>query len=124
MVQWNGELKQYLIKTVELLTPLRVYELFDKITYEDMTLLWTDSVFSHPRNLIIWTVPVPPVPIRPSVQADNGSTEDDITAILRDVISCNSAMKLQLDHGGNMKVWTIVNCSTYSNCLIVDVHRW
>lgn len=38
------------------------------------------------------------------MQADNGSTEDDITTILRDIVSCNTAMKLQLDYGGNMRV--------------------
>lgn len=68
IVEFNPELQQYLIKSMELLTPMRTFHLLDKITTEDMTLLWMNTRYAHPRNLIIWTVPVPPVPIRPSVQ--------------------------------------------------------
>ena len=51
------------------------------MTDEDLTLLWMNGAYSRPETLILWAIPVPPVPIRPSVQQDmgGGSTEDDIT---------------------------------------------
>lgn len=58
IVKWNPELKQYLIKSVELLTPLRAYKLLSRLTSEDMTLLWMDTRFAHPESLIMNSVPV------------------------------------------------------------------
>ena len=47
--------------------------------------MWMNGVYGRPESLIIWTVPVPPVPIRPSVPQElgGGSTEDDITIKLQ-----------------------------------------
>ena len=69
----------------ELLTPMRAYELMRQMTNEDLQLLWMNGTYSRPESLIMWSVPVPPVPIRPSVQQDTGggSTEDDITVKLQ-----------------------------------------
>jgi len=90
----------------ELLTPLRSYELLRKITYEDTSLLWMHSSYGTPESLIMWTVPVPPVPIRPSVPQDmgGGSTEDDITVKLQEIIEMNNALKLALEKGATMKM--------------------
>ena len=54
----------------------------------------------------MWTVPVPPVPIRPSVPQDmgGGSTEDDITVKLQEIIEMNNALKLALEKGATMKM--------------------
>ena len=90
----------------ELLTPLRSYELLRKITYEDLSLLWMHSSYGTPESLIMWAVPVPPVPIRPSVPQDmgGGSTEDDITVKLQEIIEMNNALKLALEKGATMKM--------------------
>ena len=78
---------------------MRSYELMQNMIDEDLSLLWMSGTahihtyihtmqyrnavpmqtyyrplgaYSRPETLILWTVPVPPVPIRPSVQQDLG----------------------------------------------------
>lgn len=65
-----------------------------------------NSTYGRPESLIMWTVPVPPVPIRPSVPQEigGGSTEDDITIKLQEIIEMNNALKLALDKGATMKM--------------------
>ena len=59
------------------LNPLRVLELFRRISAEDCILL---ALESRPEHLLMTHVPVPPVCIRPSVEMDTGgSNEDDLT---------------------------------------------
>ena len=46
------------------------------------------------------------VPIRPSVpmKSGDGSTEDDITIKLQEIIDVNNALKVALSNGGTMKM--------------------
>jgi DNA-directed RNA polymerase III subunit RPC1 len=106
IVKSHPDLKQYLAKPSELLHPLRAYELILQVTDEDMTLLWMNGRFCRPDNLIIWSFPVPPVPIRPSVpqETGGGSTEDDLTVKLQEIIEMNNALKMALDKGATMKM--------------------
>ena len=70
-----------------------------------MILLWMNGEYGRPESLILWTVPVPPVPIRPSVPQDQGgSNEDDITVKLQEIVEMNNALKLALDKGATMKM--------------------
>jgi DNA-directed RNA polymerase III subunit RPC1 len=77
-----------------------------QITEEDTTLLWMDSTYGRPESLIMWAVPVPPVPIRPSVPQElgGGSTEDDLTIKLQEIIEMNNALKMALEKGATMKM--------------------
>jgi DNA-directed RNA polymerase III subunit RPC1 len=101
----HPELKLY-TKNIDLLNPMRAYELLSRIPEEDYELLWMNGEFSTPDTLVMWSVPVPPVPIRPSVPQDmgGGSTEDDITITLQQVVEMNNALKLALDRGASMKM--------------------
>ena len=93
-------------KFQEVLNPLKVFDLFSRITDEDAELLWMRSSFSRPESLIIWTVPVSPVPIRPSVASNfggGGSTEDDLTIKLQEILVVNNALKTALEKGAVMK---------------------
>jgi DNA-directed RNA polymerase III subunit RPC1 len=54
------------------LSPIRAYDIMCKMIEEDMILMWMDGVHSRPDTLIMFAVPVPPVPIRPSVPMDVG----------------------------------------------------
>jgi DNA-directed RNA polymerase III subunit RPC1 len=49
---------------------------------------------------------VPPVPIRPSVPQElgGGSTEDDLTIKLQEIIEMNNALKMALEKGATMKM--------------------
>jgi DNA-directed RNA polymerase III subunit RPC1 len=71
-----------------------------------MALLWMDSDFGRPDSLVMWAVPVPPVPIRPSVpqESGGGSTEDDITIKLQEIVEMNNALRLALEKGATMKM--------------------
>ena len=94
----DTELKPHTIKSTELLTPIRAFNILTKVQEEDAMLLWMNSSFGRPDSLIMWTVPVPPVPIRPSVPQEmgGGSTEDDITIKLQEIIEMNNALKVPL----------------------------
>jgi len=101
----HPELRQY-TKNTDLINPMRAYELLSRIPDEDLELLWMNGEFAKPDTLVMWAVPVPPVPIRPSVPQEmgGGSTEDDITITLQQVIEMNNALKLALDRGASMKM--------------------
>lgn len=88
------------------MTPMRAFELFRMLSEEDMTLLWMNGEHCRPESLITWTVPVPPVPIRPSVAMDigGGSNEDDLTVKLQEIIDVNNALRVALDNGATMKM--------------------
>lgn len=103
---YHPELKQFMTKQVELLTPLRAFELMSRIKDDEAKLLWMDSNFGKPDSLIVWSLPVPPVPIRPSVpqESGGGSTEDDITIKLQEIVEMNNALKMALDKGATMKM--------------------
>ena len=60
-----------------------------------------DRTYSRADTLIQWVVPVPPVPIRPSVPQvmSGGTTEDDITIKLREIVEINNELRRKLDRG-------------------------
>ena len=98
--------KKMVTRAVEVLTPLKAYELFMKIAADDMCYLWMDERYGCPDTLILWTIPVPPVPIRPSVpqESGGGSTEDDITVKLQEIVEINNAIKSALEKGCVIKM--------------------
>ena len=74
--------------------------LFEKMTPEDIELLNMSDSISHPKNMLMTYVPVPPVCIRPSVQVSQGMTnEDDLTVKLQEVIQLNNVIKSQMEKG-------------------------
>ena len=58
---------------------------FDNVLDEEVLLLGFDYKKMHPRNLIIWNLPVLPPVDRPYVIADGMTCDDDLTIqLLRD----------------------------------------
>jgi DNA-directed RNA polymerase III subunit RPC1 len=55
----------------------------------------------HPVDLLLTRIPVPPVCIRPSVVSEtrSGTTEDDLTVKLTEIMLINSTLKNN-KHGG------------------------
>ncbi|KAL1915660.1 uncharacterized protein VTP21DRAFT_6419 [Calcarisporiella thermophila] len=98
-VSLTPELKTHLSKAQEDLNPLKVLQLFQNISNEDAELLGLDPEHGRPELYIWQYVPVPPVPIRPSVAQDGASTEDDLTAKLTEIIFTNALIKTGLDKG-------------------------
>eukprot|EP00592_Proboscia_alata_P014526 CAMPEP_0194395550 /NCGR_PEP_ID=MMETSP0174-20130528/124485_1 /TAXON_ID=216777 /ORGANISM="Proboscia alata, Strain PI-D3" /LENGTH=364 /DNA_ID=CAMNT_0039191497 /DNA_START=123 /DNA_END=1215 /DNA_ORIENTATION=+ len=97
----NKDLSPALKTAVEDLLPTRVLDLFQRMTDEDCEILWLDPLIGRPENLILQTLLVPPVPIRPSVAMDSGggSNEDDLTVKLQEIIDVNVAMELAMGKG-------------------------
>lgn len=83
------------------LLPTKVLELFKKIPDDDCEVMWLDPLIGRPENLILQSLLVPPVPIRPSVAMDvgGGSNEDDLTVKLQEILDVNVALELALTKG-------------------------
>ena len=77
---WEYE-NMIFLQAADDLNPIRVQELFMAVPDEDCELL---DLAGRPEDLIMTSIPVPPVCIRPSVEVDGGggSNEDDITVKL------------------------------------------
>ena len=101
----NPEMRPFVQRAQDDLSPLRVLELFQAIKESDMDVLWSNPEQGRPENLILTHMLVPPVCIRPSVAMDGGggSTEDDLTALLNEIIQINNAMLLALNNGSSFK---------------------
>ncbi|KAJ1969509.1 DNA-directed RNA polymerase III subunit C1 (rpo31) [Dimargaris xerosporica] len=93
------ELKTHVSKAQEDLNPLRVLQLFEKVSAEDCELLGLDPMSGRPETFIWRSIPVPPVCIRPSVAQEAASNEDDLTAKLAEITFINGLIKNALQRG-------------------------
>ena len=85
--------------TTELTSPF-VYQLFSKISPEDIIFFGMDNINSSPINLLLQYILVPPLPIRPTVQVGtNGTNEDDLTIKIREMIHVNNYLKMYIEEG-------------------------
>lgn len=95
----NADLEKHVKKAMEDLNPLRVLNLFKMISPTDCELLGMDPTEGRPEMFIWQYVPAPPICIRPSVQQDASSTEDDLTAKLSEIIYLSGVIRAALDRG-------------------------
>jgi DNA-directed RNA polymerase beta' subunit len=63
---------------------------FDNVLDEEVLLLGFDYKKMHPRNLIIWNLPVLPPVDRPYVIADGMTCDDDLTIQLCEIVKINA----------------------------------
>ncbi len=75
-IKYNDQIKQLSNGIADDLNPLRVQLLFEHICDEDCDVL---DMVGRPEHLVVTHLAVPPVAIRPSVEMDGASNEDDIT---------------------------------------------
>jgi len=97
--KYNPELDKHVRKAVEDLNPLRVLNLFKKISPTDCELLGLDPSEGRPEMFLWQYVPAPPICIRPSVAQDNSSTEDDLTTKLADIVYISGLIRAALQKG-------------------------
>ncbi|XP_067671207.1 DNA-directed RNA polymerase III subunit RPC1-like isoform X3 [Haliotis asinina] len=102
----NKELEGLLSKTQEVLNPLSVLHLFERIRDEDIPLLLMNQTVGRPENLILTRILVPPICIRPSVVSDlkSGTNEDDITMKLTEIIFLNDVIQKHRATGAKMQM--------------------
>ena len=80
------------MKAADDLNPLRVLNLFKRITSEDCELLGMDPAEGKPEMFIWQYFPTSPVCIRPSVPQDGATTEDDLTSKISDIVHINTLL--------------------------------
>ncbi|TFK43130.1 hypothetical protein BDQ12DRAFT_674453 [Crucibulum laeve] len=115
-VEAQKELSLYLNKAVhEDLNPLKVLDLFRRISDEDCELLGLNPVWGRPEEFIWQYLSVPPVCIRPSVAQDGASNEDDLTVKLTEIVFTNALIKQGLAKGSPtpqfMEQWEFLQLS-------------
>ncbi|KAG0249377.1 hypothetical protein BG011_009370 [Mortierella polycephala] len=109
------DMKPHIGKAHEDMNPLRVLNLFKAISDEDCELLGMNPDVGRPEMYLWQNIAVPPVCIRPSVQQDGASNEDDITVKLTEVIFANAHMQAGLNEGiaihNLMELWDFLQLS-------------
>ena len=96
----NPELGQHIHKAQIELNPLVAFQLLQRVPRLDAEILDVEN----PEKLIVTSVPVPPVGIRPSVKMGNGyNQEDDLTVEVRNLASLNAEIKKALECGDPLK---------------------
>ncbi|TGZ83978.1 beta and beta-prime subunits of DNA dependent RNA-polymerase [Ascodesmis nigricans] len=95
----NADLDKHVKKAMDDLNPLKVLNLFKQISPEDCELLGMNPSEGRPEMFIWQYVPAPPVCIRPSVQQDSASNEDDLTVKLTEIIFMSSLIRTSLSQG-------------------------
>ncbi|KAJ3826441.1 hypothetical protein F5878DRAFT_258749 [Lentinula raphanica] len=115
-IEEQKDLALYLNKAVhEDLNPLKVLDLFKRISDEDCELLGMQPKFGRPEEFIWQYISVPPVCIRPSVAQDGGSNEDDLTVKLTEIVFTNAVIKQGLARGAPtpqfMEQWDLLQLS-------------
>ncbi|KXN84194.1 DNA-directed RNA polymerase III subunit rpc1 [Leucoagaricus sp. SymC.cos] len=115
-IEAQKELSLYLNKAVhEELNPLKVLDLFRRISDEDCELLGLQPGWGRPEEFIWQYLSVPPVCIRPSVAQDGASNEDDLTVKLTEIVFTNALIKQGLLRGSPtpqfMEQWEFLQLS-------------
>lgn len=95
----NPEVEKHLRKAMEDLNPLRVLNLFQRISPTDCELLGLNPGEGRPEMFIWQYLPAPPICIRPSVAQDNASNEDDITTKLAEIVWVSGMIRSALQRG-------------------------
>lgn len=78
------------------LTPSLCHDILSNVPNEDYIAMGFDPINSRPENMIITNMPVPPVPVRPSIKAEIAGSStmiDDLTNKLIDIIKTNESLK-------------------------------
>ncbi|KAH9049136.1 beta and beta-prime subunits of DNA dependent RNA-polymerase [Lactarius hengduanensis] len=115
-VEAQKELGTYINKAVhEDLNPLKVLDLFKRISNEDCEILGLRPEHGRPEEFIWQYISVPPVCIRPSVAQDGASNEDDLTVKLTEIVFTNALIKQGLAKGAPtaqfMEQWEFLQVS-------------
>jgi len=82
------------------LTPKEVRERLERIPDDDLPPLGMEPKSARPEWMILTSLPVPPVAVRPSITLESGDrSEDDITHKLVDVLRINQRLRENRDAG-------------------------
>ena len=116
----NTDLESQIPKYRSVLSPLSILEIFEKIDEQSLKYLIMNKM--HPKYMILDRIFVPPICIRPSVASSfrAGTTEDDITMLIADIIFLNDVINKNKKSGVNLnhlKVIVFDTCYLFSELL-------
>lgn len=98
----------HLDATVDVLTPINVLSIFERISSGDLCFLMVGAskFCGKPTDLILTAFGVPPICIRPSVVSEikSGTTEDDITMKISEICFLNEVLVKHRDAGGKVEL--------------------
>jgi DNA-directed RNA polymerase II subunit RPB1 len=104
------------------ITPAEVLTVFRHIPSEDLAKMGLNEEYAKPEWMIITVLPVPPPPVRPSINNEGkGRGEDDLTHKLADIIKANSNVRRCEQEGAPAHVLMEFeqllqfHCATYMN---------
>lgn len=123
----NPDIEKFTKRAMDDLNPLKVLHMFQEITPADCELLGMDGSRGRPEMYLWRYIPAPPVCIRPSVQQDGASNEDDLTTQLAEIAFTNSIIRAGLETGMSvsnlMRQWDYLQ---YSLALYIngDLPSW
>lgn len=110
IVQIEAEFKPDSLKDPEdkkmktILSPKHVYNIFKRITPENVTILGFNNKYAKPEWLICTVLPVSPPAARPSVRQDNNQrAEDDITAQYSNIVKTVRQLKKAIEKDAEKK---------------------
>ncbi|XP_037927048.1 DNA-directed RNA polymerase II subunit RPB1-like isoform X2 [Hermetia illucens] len=81
-----------------------VLDILSRITDENCLLLGLNPKFSRPEWMILTVLPVPPIAIRPSVISGPGTSHDDLTHKLGDIVKANKSLQTNITSGAPDRV--------------------
>jgi DNA-directed RNA polymerase II subunit RPB1 len=80
-------------KGKEIINPLEVYAILEKITDDDAHILGLNTKYTRPEWMLLMTIPVPPPHVRPSVfMSSSQKCDDDLTTKLNEIVKTNIAL--------------------------------
>lgn len=80
-------------RTIEM-TPEKCLAVLRNISDEDLISMGLSPIWARPEWMLITVLPVPPMPVRPSISMDGmGRGEDDLTHKLADIIKANTILQ-------------------------------
>jgi DNA-directed RNA polymerase subunit A' len=82
------------------LKPDEIRDMFAKMSNEDLSIIGVDAKTSRPEALILNSLLVPPVDVRPSITLETGErSEDDLTHKLVDIMRINQRLEQNINAG-------------------------
>jgi DNA-directed RNA polymerase III subunit RPC1 len=103
-IKANQESEKHVKKAIDDLPAIRVHRIFSCIPIDDCELLGIDASRGRPESYLWTHLPVPPPNIRPSVPGDQGTTEDELTTKLSEIIDLNTQMRMAIQKDEHMSI--------------------
>jgi DNA-directed RNA polymerase III subunit RPC1 len=100
----NADNARHVKKAVDDLPAVKVHRIFCGIPTEDCELLGLDLKKGRPESYLWTHLPVPPPNIRPSVPGDQGTTEDELTTKLSEIIDLNTRLRVAIQNEEHMSI--------------------